>query len=38
MPEADRVIRLNSPAFKNRFTPDELHMIDKLSAVILPPL
>jgi hypothetical protein len=38
MPEADRVIRLNSPAFKNRFTPEELHMIDKLSAVILPPL
>ncbi len=38
MPEADRVIRLNSPAFKDRFTPDELHMIDKLSAVILPPL
>jgi Protein of unknown function (DUF3106) len=38
LPEADRVIRLNSPAFKNRFTPEELHMIDKLSEVILPPM
>lgn len=35
---ADRAVRLNSPAFKSRFTPDELHMIDKLSEVILPPM
>ncbi len=38
MSVADRVVRLNSPAFKNRFTPDELHMIDKLSEVIIPPM
>jgi replication fork clamp-binding protein CrfC len=38
LPEAERVIRLNSPAFKNRFTPDELNMIDKLSEVVLPPM
>ncbi|MGO9263007.1 MAG: DUF3106 domain-containing protein [Bryobacteraceae bacterium] len=38
MSEADRVVRLNSPAFKDRFTPEELHMIDKLSEVLLPPL
>ncbi len=38
MPEAERVVRLNSPAFKNRFTPEELHMIDKLSEVMLPPM
>jgi hypothetical protein len=38
MSEADRVVRLNSPAFKSRFTPDELHMIDKLSEVLLPQM
>jgi Protein of unknown function (DUF3106) len=38
LPEADRVVRLNSPAFKERFTPEELHMIDKLSDVIMPPM
>jgi len=38
MPEADRIVLLNSPAFKDRFTPEELHMIDKLSEVILPPM
>jgi hypothetical protein len=38
MSDAERVVRLNSPAFKSRFTPEELHMIDKLSEVILPPM
>ena len=38
MSEAERVVRLNSPAFKQRFSPEELHMIDKLSEVILPPM
>ena len=38
MSEAERVMRLNSPAFKERFKPEELHMIDKLSEVILPPM
>ncbi len=38
LPEADRVVRLSSPAFKSRFTPDELHIIDKLSEVIVPPM
>ena len=38
LPEAERVMRLNSPAFKQRFTPAELQMIDRLSEVILPPM
>ena len=38
MNEADRQVLLNSPAFKSRFTPDEIHIIDNLSEVILPPM
>jgi Protein of unknown function (DUF3106) len=38
LPEADRVMRLASPAFRSRFSVEELHMIDKLSEVVLPPI
>jgi len=36
--EADRVVLLNSPGFKNRFTPDELRIIDKVSEMMAPPM
>lgn len=38
MSDEDRVALLNRPAFRNRFTPEELQMMEKLSEVMPPPL
>ncbi len=37
MPEAERARRLESDAFKSRFSPEDLKMIGDLSVVLLPP-
>ena len=38
LPDEQRLDRINRPAFRNRFSPEELHMIEKLSEVMPPPL
>jgi hypothetical protein len=37
MPEAERTRRLESDAFKSRFSAEDLKMIGDLSVVLLPP-
>jgi hypothetical protein len=38
MPDAQRTQTLNSPAFKERFTPDEQRIIARLADAWLPPV
>jgi hypothetical protein len=39
LPRGQRAARMNSPAFKNRFSPDEQKIVADLSeAWLLPPM
>lgn len=38
LPDERRLELLNRPAFRNRFSPEELQMMEKLSEVMPPPM